>query len=138
LKPLLQCGIDLVEVARFEREVARRGCSLIEELFGPGELAWCGRRRRACEAYAMAYAAKEALFKALGTGKVGRMAWSDIAIAWPEGAVRPTMTLAGETAAAAEDMGVAALHASLACTRTLAVAWVIVEGERRQAGADRG
>ena len=85
MTPVL-CGIDLMEVARLEREVARRGDGLLEELFSPSELAWCRRRRRAAEGYAMAYAAKEALFKALGTGKVGRMAWSDIEIAWPEGA----------------------------------------------------
>ena len=53
----------------------------------------------------MAYAAKEALFKALGTGKVGRMAWSDIEVAWPDGSARPTMTLAGETAAVADGDG---------------------------------
>ena len=72
---ILGSGVDLMEVARFEREVARRGEGLVEELFSAGELAWCRRRRRPAEGYAMAYAAKEALFKALGTGKVGRMAW---------------------------------------------------------------
>ena len=127
---ILGCGVDLMEVARFEREVARRGDGLVEELFSPSELAWCRRRRRAAEGYAMAYAAKEALFKALGTGKVGRMAWSDIELAWPAAGGRPMVTLSGETAAVAEDMGVAALHASLACTRTLAVAWVVVDRNR--------
>ena len=85
----------------------------------------------------MGYAAKEALFKALGTGKVGRMAWHDVLIAWPAGASRPTVTLAGESAAVAERMGVAAVHLALAATRTLAVAWVIVEGARRKAGGVR-
>jgi len=127
---ILGCGVDLMEVARFEREVARRGDGLTEELFSPSELAWCRRRRRAAEGYAMAYAAKEALFKALGTGKVGRMAWSDIEVAWPAEGGRPAVTLSGETAAVAEEMGVAALHASLACTRTLAVAWVVVGRNR--------
>ena len=125
---ILGSGVDLMEVARFEREVARRGDGLTEELFSPSERAWCRRRRRAAEGYAMAYAAKEALFKALGTGKVGRIAWSDIEIAWPAGQARASMTLTGETAAVAEEMGVTALHASLACTRTLAVAWVVVAG----------
>ena len=127
---ILGCGVDLMEVARFEREGARRGDGLVEELFSASELAWCRRRRRAAEGYAMAYAAKEALFKALGTGKVGRMAWSDIEVAWTAGAARPTLTLSGETAAVAEEMGVTALHASLACTRTLAVAWVVVGRNR--------
>ena len=125
---ILGSGVDLMEVARFEEEVARRGGGLVEELFGPGELAWCRRRRRPCEGYAMVYAAKEALFKALGTGKVGRMAWSDIEVAWPAAAGRPEMTLLGETAAVAGSLGVAAVHLAMAGTRERAVAWVIVEG----------
>lgn len=127
---ILGCGVDLVDVARFEREAARRGDGLVGELFSAAERAWCGRRRRAAEGHAMAYAAKEAVFKALGTGKTGRMAWSDIEVAWPEGAARPTVTLSGETAAVAEEMGAAEVHVSLACTRTVAAAAVILEGAR--------
>ena len=119
-------GVDLMEVARFEQEVARRGGGPVDELFGPGELAWCRRRRRACEGYAMAYAAKEALFKALGTGKVGRMRWSDIAVAWPEGAVRPALTLSGETAAAAEKIGATRVLVTMTSTRDFGVAWVVL------------
>ena len=125
---ILGSGVDLMEVARFEREAARRGDGLTEELFSASERAWCRRRRRAAEGYAMAYAAKEALFKALGTGKVGRMAWSDIEIAWPAAGGRPTVTLAGETTAVAAAMGVTAVHLALAVTKTLAVAWVVVTG----------
>ncbi|MFO7693897.1 MAG: holo-ACP synthase [Vicinamibacterales bacterium] len=128
---ILGSGVDLMEVARFDREVARRGQSLVEELFSAGELAWCRRRRRAAEGYAMAYAAKEALFKALGTGKVGRMAWHDVAMGWPEGASQPAITLAGETAEVAAAMGVAGLHVAVTATREHAVAWVVVEGNRR-------
>jgi holo-[acyl-carrier protein] synthase len=125
---ILGCGVDLAEVARFEQEVSGRGDGLIEELFSAGELAWCRRRRRAAEGYAMAYAAKEALFKALGSGKVGRMAWSDIEVAWPATGGRPTMTLAGETAAEAGRIGVTAVHLALASCGEYGVAWVVVAG----------
>ena len=127
---ILGCGIDLMEVARFEREIARRGDGLVEELFGPAELAWCRRRRRSCEAYAMTFAAKEALFKALGTGMTGRMTWGDIAIAWPGGTPCPAMTLSGETAAVAAEMGVRGVRVAMAATREHAVAWVVLEGAR--------
>ena len=126
---ILGSGVDLMAVARLEREVARRGQSLVEELFNAGELAWCRRRRRPAEGYAMLYAAKEALFKALATGKVNRMAWSDIQVAWPDGAAsRPAMALAGESAAVAAAMGVTGVHLATAMTKTLAVAWVVVTG----------
>ncbi len=125
---ILGSGVDLIEVARFERETARRGESLVDELFSAGELAWCRRRRRAAEGYAMAWAAKEALFKALGTGKVGRMAWHDVAVGWPEGAAQPAMALTGETAAVARQRGVAGVHCAVTATREHAVAWVVIEG----------
>ncbi len=125
---ILGCGVDLMEVARFEREAARRGDGLTEELFSPSERAWCRRRRRAAEGYAMAYAAKEALFKALGTGKVGRMAWSDIEIAWPAGQARASMTLTGEAAVVADSLGVTGVHCVVTATREYAVAWVVVTG----------
>jgi len=128
---ILGSGVDLIEVARFEREVARRGQSLAEELFSAGELAWCRRRRRAAEGYAMAWAAKEAVFKALGTGKVGRMAWHDVVLAWPEGASQPTATLAGETAEVARQLEVTGVHCAVTTTREHAAAWVVVEGKRR-------
>jgi holo-[acyl-carrier protein] synthase len=127
---ILGCGVDLVEVARFEQEVARRGDGLVDELFTAGELAWCRRRRRrrAAEGLAMGYAAKEALFKAIGTGKVGRMAWSDIEVAWPAGAERPGVTLTGETAAEAERIGVTTVHLALASCLEFGIAWVVVAG----------
>ena len=125
---ILGSGVDLIEVSRFEREVARRGPGLIAELFSAGELAWCRRHRRPAEGHAVVYAAKEALFKALGTGKVGRMAWHDIAVAWPAGASQPTVALAGESAAVAAAMGVSAVHLATALTKTLAAAWVVVTG----------
>jgi holo-[acyl-carrier protein] synthase len=119
-------GVDLIDVGRFEREVARRGDALIEELFSEGERAWCRRRRRPAEGHAMLYAAKEALFKALGTGKVGRMAWHDVEVAWHGGTARPAMRLSGETAAAASH--VAAVHVTIATNRRYGIGWVVLEG----------
>lgn len=128
VKPFLGCGVDLMAVGRFEREVASRGDSLIEELFGPAERAWCRRRRRPGEGYAMAYAAKEALFKALGTGKAGRMAWHDIEVAWADGGAGPVITLSGETALVAEEIGATRFHLAVATSREYGVAWVVLEG----------
>jgi holo-[acyl-carrier protein] synthase len=125
---ILGCGLDLMDVGRLEREVARRGGSLLGELFSPRELALCQSRRRPAEGYAMGYAAKEALFKALGTGKIGRMAWHDVEVSWEKTGSRAAMVLAGETARTASSMGVTAVRLALAATREQAVAWVITLG----------
>jgi holo-[acyl-carrier-protein] synthase len=127
---ILGCGVDLIEVARFERELSLGGTDLLDELFNPAELERCRARRRPAEGYAMGFAAKEACFKALGTGRIGAMAWRDIDVVEGVSRAHPTVTLAGETAAVAASLGVTRVHAALTTTREHAVAWVIVSGER--------
>jgi holo-[acyl-carrier protein] synthase len=123
---ILGCGVDLIEVARFERELSLRGTDLLDELFNPAELERCRARRRPEEGYAMGFAAKEACFKALGTGKIGAMAWRDIDVVQGASRAHPAVTLTGETAAVAASLGVAQVHLALTTTRERAVAWVIV------------
>lgn len=116
-------GIDLVDVARIERAVARDGPGLLDELFTPPERAACDATRRPGAAYAALFAAKEACFKALGTGKIGRMAWTDIDVT----PARPAaIVLRGETARVAAERGVRQVYVSLALAGDAALAWVVM------------
>jgi holo-[acyl-carrier protein] synthase len=123
---ILGCGIDLVEVARFEREFARRGGDSFDDLFTRAERAGCQTQRRPLLGYAARFAAKEACFKALGTGKAGQMSWHDLDIGVAGG--RPSVTLSGETARVARQMGVDAVHLAWGWTCREAVAWVVLSG----------
>ena len=114
---ILGCGVDLIEVARIERELTRRGGDPFDDLFTPAEVAWCRARRQPAEGYALGFAAKEALLKALGTGLVGRMAWKDMQIDWTAREGRPAVTLAGETGRVAAAMGVEHVHLTAALRR---------------------
>ena len=58
-------GIDIVEVSRFSLALARRGERLIKRVFSPEERATCGASPHRLAAR---FAAKEAFYKALGTG----------------------------------------------------------------------
>lgn len=60
-------GIDVVEVSRFARAVAHRP-RLLERIFTPRELQTCRSSHNADERLAARFAAKEAAFKALGSG----------------------------------------------------------------------
>ncbi len=60
-------GIDLIEIERIERAIARRP-RLASRLFRPGELAYAKRRSRPARHLAARFAAKEAAIKALGGG----------------------------------------------------------------------
>ena len=58
-------GLDLLEIERIERALARRP-ALARRLFHPGELAYCGSRGRPGQHLAARFCAKEAVSKALG------------------------------------------------------------------------
>ncbi len=124
---ILGIGLDLVDVSRVERELARRGGSLFDDLFTPAERARCRQLRRPAEGYAIGFAAKEAYYKAISTGKVGSMAWRDIEVAWTAGHA-PTLTLGGATLDEAVRRGVTATHLAVSRTRTRAMAVVVACG----------
>ena len=123
---ILGCGIDLVEVARFERECVRRDGDGFDDVLTPSEMSRSQALRRPVRGYAAGFAVKEACFKALGTGKVGSMSWHDIEVGREEG--RYTVTLSGETAVVAQGLGIHETHVSLASTRAQVVALVVMTG----------
>ncbi len=134
---ILGAGLDVFDVARMTREVSNPGSDLAVELFTAAERAAAlapGRRARVCAAL---YSAKEAVFKALGTGKVGAMTWHDIDLsAWRDGAC--DVQLSGETARAAAAMGVGRVLLSVTTTRAQAVAWAVAVAAPAPQAAPRG
>jgi holo-[acyl-carrier protein] synthase len=111
-------GVDLVDIERFERTLARTP-RLIERLFAVGE------RTLAPRSLAARYAAKEALIKALG-GSDG-VHWIEIEIT-PEPSGRPWFTLTGSTAAVVAERGITTIHLSMSHDAGLATAYVVAEG----------
>lgn len=114
---IIGTGIDLVDIARFERSMTRTP-RLLERLFTASE------RTRRLRSLAARYAAKEALIKALG-GSDG-VYWIDIEIA-SEPSGRPHFVLSGSTAQVVADRGITALHLSLTHDAGLAAAYVVAE-----------
>jgi holo-[acyl-carrier protein] synthase len=110
-------GVDLVDIARFERTLERTP-RLLQRLFSPAE------QTRPPRSLAARYAAKEALIKALG-GSDG-VHWTEIEIT-PEGSGRPWFTLTGSTAAVIADRGITGLHLSMSHDAGFATAFVVAE-----------
>ena len=112
-------GIDVVDIARFERSLTRSP-GLAVRLFTEGE------RGLPPRSLAARFAAKEALAKALGAPRGLR--WTDAEIvASPVG--RPYLRVAGTVAAAAAQLGVSSWHLSLSHDAGIASAVVIAEGD---------
>ena len=109
-------GLDLIEIERIERALARRP-RLADRLFRPGELAYAGKRSRPARHLAARFAAKEAAIKALGGGCSPR----DVEVV---GAEPPELRLHGPARRRAEDRGVD-LSVTLTHSRGLAAAVVL-------------
>jgi len=60
----ISLGLDIVEVKRVERLV--KNPRFVERVFSPGEVAYCQGKKNAGQHFAVRFAAKEAVYKALG------------------------------------------------------------------------
>jgi holo-[acyl-carrier protein] synthase len=118
-------GTDIVEIHRMEQELQRPGCGFRDEVFTPCEVQQSDRARHPARRLAQMFAAKEALFKALGTGWSGGMSWREVQVLGDSG--QPELTVAGELLRHTQRLGVRRMHLSVTHTRQLAMASVVLE-----------
>ena len=119
-------GLDIAEPERLEQAVARYGQRFLERIFTPKEIAYCERKRNKWERYAARFAAKEAAFKALGTGWRRGVRWREVEVVNLPGG-KPTMSLSGQAKEFATRQGVQHISLSLTHARQFALAQVIFE-----------
>lgn len=123
---ILGVGLDLVEVGRLERAVFRHGEGFLEEILTQAEIHRFRQSPRFLPACAAGWAAKEALLKALRTGRAGAISWRDMEV---EGSLAgPRFVLGGETARVASRLGVCRISLGLSRAAGLAAAMVVLEG----------
>ncbi len=113
-------GIDLLEIERLERALARRP-GLAERLFTPDERAYAAARARPGQHLAARFCAKEAVAKALG---LTALSWREIEVVSEGGA--PGVQLHGAAAQRATSLGVV-VRVSLTHTRKDAGAVAVTE-----------
>ncbi|MDR7233341.1 holo-ACP synthase [Agrococcus sediminis] len=115
-------GVDVVDLARFERAVTRTP-RLKQRLFAPDELLVDGRER-SLPSLAARFAAKEAAFKALGANS--GMRWVDLVVVQGPGG-EPSLDLRGTAAERAAAIGATRVHVSMSHDAGVATATVIAE-----------
>jgi holo-[acyl-carrier protein] synthase len=125
---IVAIGIDLVEIARLEKVLARRGDRFRARVFTDGEISYCERRAGAAKfaSYAARFAAKEAAMKALGTGWSDGIGWKDVEVAC-ELSGAPAIQLHGRALERMREIGASRVHVSLSHSQNLAVAQVVLE-----------
>lgn len=119
-------GVDLVEVDRVRRAVGRTP-GFVTRTFTADEQARAEAARDPAERYAVRWAAKEAVLKALGSG-LGAAPLTDIEVVRAESG-EPSLVLHGAAAELAAARGVAGWLVSLSHTASMAQATVLALGD---------
>ncbi len=121
-------GVDIVETSRIEKALERHGERFARRLYTPGEIAYCEKFKNKAERYAARFAAKEAAFKALGTGWREGVRWIDVEVTHrPSG--KPELRLSGRAEQLAGALGVTRTAVSISHADRYVVAQVIFESD---------
>ena len=118
-----------------EAELRTEGPPVRDDLFTPGEIAYCEAKRYPARHFAARFAAKEALFKALGTGVPRGRRWREVEIC-NEPTGEPRVFLHGPTGDLVRSRHIDAVLVSLSHTAELAAATVVLES--RETGTPPG
>jgi len=128
-------GVDIVEIERM-RKALKRTPRMKQRLFSEDEQWYCEHKNQPEIHYALRFAAKEAVLKALGTGFSG-MNFFDVEVAHDEKG-RPYPKLHGAAKDYAQQMGIVEMHLSLSYTKTTAVASAVALTEAAKPPAKEG
>ena len=120
-------GIDVVQVDRIVASLERFGSRFEARLFTAGELEYCRRQKNPIPHMAARFAAKEAAFKAIGTGLSGGVGWRQAEVIQPGGR-QPRLEFHGAALERFQALGCHSSHLSLTHDGGLAVACVVIEG----------
>jgi holo-[acyl-carrier protein] synthase len=121
-------GVDIVETPRIEQALGRHGERFARRLYTPEEIAYCQKFKNSAERYAARFAAKEAAFKALGTGWRNGVRWLDVEVTHqPSG--KPELRLSGRALELAKILRVSRMAVSISHSDRYVVAQVIFESD---------
>jgi holo-[acyl-carrier protein] synthase len=123
---ILGTGVDIVEIERFRKILEKQKDRFILRVFTSEEQRFCRMHRDPAPHFAARFAAKEAVFKALGTGWAKGVTWLDVEVQ-REGQDAPKLVLHGEALRFSQNMGMQRSHLSLSHSNEWAVAMVMIE-----------
>lgn len=75
---ILGHGVDIVEIDRIARAIEKWGDHFLNHVFLKNEITYSQKHKAAARHFAVRFAAKEAIFKAVGTN--AQLGWKDIRI----------------------------------------------------------
>lgn len=121
-------GVDIAETSRIEQIIESHGERFSKRIYTPAEIEYCERFKNKAERYAARFAAKEAAFKALGTGWREGIRWLDVEVTHlPSG--KPELVLTGRALEIARQLGVTRASVSISHSDRYVVAQVVMESD---------
>jgi holo-[acyl-carrier protein] synthase len=124
---ILGIGTDIIECPRIGKMIERHGEVFLRKIYTEREIRYCQARKHAIEHFAGRWAAKEAIFKALGTGRSRGVAWTHIEVRnTPEG--QPRVMVCGEARELTRERGIGDILVSISHCRTYATAYALAVG----------
>lgn len=122
-------GTDATEIDRVVKLYEKHPRAFLERVYTKREQEYClARKRNMGESLAARWAAKEAALKALGTGWIAGVSWTDVEVVnLPSGA--PVLNLSGGAKEIADKLGVVDAKISITHCRSIAIAFVTLSAE---------
>ena len=117
-------GTDIVECLRIGRMIETHGELFLARIYTDREIRYCQSRKHATEHFAGRWAAKEAIFKCLGTGPRNGITWTDFEVR-SDNDGRPRVLVGGAAKERLRNLRVSDILLSIAHCRAYATAHAI-------------
>jgi holo-[acyl-carrier protein] synthase len=119
-------GIDIVSIPRIERMLERWGPFFTQRVYTPGEIAFCEGRSNPGQHFALRWAVKEAMLKALGLGLRSGIKWTDIEVA-NDRFGKPSLTVHNQAKDFLTERSIKTAFVSISHEKDYGIAQVVLE-----------
>jgi len=117
-------GTQIVDCARVRTLIEKHDETFLTQVYSEREVLFCRDRTQATEHYAAVWAAKEAVFRALGTTWRKGVPWTEVEI-YCDNPIEPVVIVTGSTREIYDANGIKMIHLSMAHSREFATATAI-------------
>ena len=124
---ILGIGTDIVECPRIGKMIEQHGELFLRRVYTEREIRYCHARKHAIEHFAGRWAAKEAILKAMGTGRTHGIAWTHIEVRNGQDG-RPQVLVCGAARETARERGIVDILITISHCRTYATAYAMAVG----------
>ena len=122
-------GIDLIEIDRIKAELEKHEDKFCKMVFTVKEIEYCRRNKNLniqAQCFAGRFAAKEAFFKAIGTGLRDGLGWKDVEV-MKDKLGKPIIALKNKSLRLIKDEKISNIQLSISHSKHYATAVVVLE-----------